>query len=74
MALTFSTIRQRKLPAQGDLANRLAAPRATGDVLGDKGVRAARAFAQKDVTAAVLWRFQMRCATGSVYINNPSTD
>lgn len=49
MALTFSTVRQRKLPAKNDLANKLAAPRATGDVLGDNGVGAARAFTQKDV-------------------------
>ena len=44
MALKFSTVRQRRLPTQDDMASRLAAPRSSGDVLGHDGVRAARAF------------------------------
>jgi cellulose synthase/poly-beta-1,6-N-acetylglucosamine synthase-like glycosyltransferase len=49
MALKFSTVRQRRLPTQDDMASRLAAPRSSGDVLGHDGVRAARAFGEKDV-------------------------
>lgn len=48
MALTFSTCRQRKLPHTKDMANRLATPITTADILTPAGVKAARALATQD--------------------------
>ena len=49
MALTFSTQRQRKLPIKDGMAERVAAPISTADILTPTGVEAARALAKRDV-------------------------
>lgn len=51
MALRFNTRRQRKLPEQIDIAQRVAKPLSTADILGVDGLEKARSAAIADVVA-----------------------